>query len=193
MSENKDINLQMLHLYLHKSCFDKDIYIDTLSLSYFYNYAGMNYLNDKDVDLPIKGLFKWLHLYIHEDEEKIGLIQHCISVKFIFIPVRMRRELEAVLSFHLWPLVIQGKMLNLTQYPSLKRSCTETEKVTRQKTAKVLRHQKDTGTTKQFQTEGNFLATNYKIGILKAVLLAWCRKSDCKEQIQAHFPQYTMF
>ena len=67
MSENKDFNHQMLHLYLDKSYFDKDIYIDTVSLSYLYNYAGMNYLNDKDVDLPIKGLFKWLHLDIQVD------------------------------------------------------------------------------------------------------------------------------
>lgn len=57
----------MLYLYLDKSYFDKDIYIVTVSLSYLYNYTGMNYLNDKDVDLPTKGLFKWLHLYIHGD------------------------------------------------------------------------------------------------------------------------------
>lgn len=55
----------MLHLYLDKSYFDKDIHIDTGS--YLYNYAGMNYLNDKDVDLPIKGLLKWLHLDIQVD------------------------------------------------------------------------------------------------------------------------------
>lgn len=57
----------MLYLYLDKSYFDKDIYIVTVSLSYLYNYTGINYLNDKDVDLPTKGLFKWLHLYIHGD------------------------------------------------------------------------------------------------------------------------------
>lgn len=61
MSKNKDLNHQMLHLYLDKSYFDKDIHIDTVS--YLYNYAGMNYLNDKDVDLPIKGL----HLDIQVD------------------------------------------------------------------------------------------------------------------------------
>lgn len=65
MSKNKDLNHQMLHLYLDKSYFDKDIHIDTGS--YLYNYAGMNYLNDKDVDLPIKGLLKWLHLDIQVD------------------------------------------------------------------------------------------------------------------------------
>lgn len=63
--KNKDINLQMLPIYLEKSYFDKDIYIDTVSLSYLYKYDGVNYLNDKDVNLPIKELFKWLH--IHRD------------------------------------------------------------------------------------------------------------------------------
>ena len=67
MSKGKDTNFQMLHLYVDRSHFDKDRYTGTVSFSYFCNYAGMDYLTDKDVDLPIKGLFQRLYIYRHRD------------------------------------------------------------------------------------------------------------------------------
>lgn len=51
-----------------------------------------------------------------------------------FIPVRRRRKcLGLCSSFQLWPLAIQGEMLNLTQRPNLNRSCTETEEALQDK------------------------------------------------------------
>lgn len=63
MSNNKDINLQMLHLYLDKSYLDKDkvtlIKTDCMLTCFqfiYKDYVGINYHSDSGVDLPTKEL-----------------------------------------------------------------------------------------------------------------------------------------
>lgn len=99
-------------------------------------------------------LKNWLHLDIHREQDEIVQTQHCI-LSSSFYPSQEKKVLGAVLFI---PALTTGNTGRDTEPDSTSKPkqilYRNRGSVTRQKAAEVLRYQKDTGSTKQFQPEG---------------------------------------